>query len=259
MTVQTTRDVADIVPITFATDAEQVAVATYGALLDLLDGLAPEDWAAQTECPAWTVSDMVGHLIGAARANASLRELLRQQLWAMRHKDAFDGNDLDAMNALQVRTNADLTPEQRVEALRDAAPAAVRGRMRFPRPLRGIRVPVAPSGSTAEGMPRSLSMGHLMGVIYTRDAWLHRVDIARATGRDLVLDPALDGRIVEDVVAEWAARHRQPFTLTLTGPAGGMYVQGSGGAVLALDAVEFCRVVSGRAPGEGLLATRVLF
>jgi hypothetical protein len=31
------------------------------------------------------------------------------------------------------------------------------------------------------------------------------------------------------------------------------------GDELALDAVEFCRTVSGRATGSGLLATRVIF
>lgn len=259
MTLQTTRSVADITPITLATDAREVALATYRKLVDLLEDLQPQDWDAQTECPAWTVSDMVGHLIGAARANASVRELLRQQFWALRHKNEYDGSDLDAMNALQVRASADLSPEQRVQTLRAAVPAAVNGRMRFPRPLRRIRVPVAQTGSMADGMPTSLSLGHMMDVIYTRDAWLHRVDIARATGRDLHLDAEVDGRIVEDVVREWGMRHGRPFHLTLTGPAGGEFRQSTGGPSVELDAVEFCRIVSGRAPGEGLLATRVLF
>jgi hypothetical protein len=67
---------------------------------------------------------------------------------------------------------------------------------------------------------------------------------------------------VADIVAEWAGRHRQPCELTLTGPAGGTWTfDGTGGdpAVLELDAVEFCRVLSGRGTGDGLLATRVPF
>lgn len=258
MTAATIRSAADITPITFATDAQQVALAAYDKLLDLLERLEPQDWSARTECPDWDVADMVGHLIGAARANASLRQLLRQQTWALRHKRDFDGNDLDAMNALQVRDHAGLGPDERVARLRAAAPAAVRGRMRLFRPLRRIRVPIAPAGSTAAGMPASLSLGHLMEVVYTRDVWLHRVDIARATGRALDLD-ATDARVVEDVVAEWAARHGQAFELALTGPAGGAFRQGQGGPSLQLDAVEFCRILSGRQPGEGLLAVRVLF
>ncbi len=68
-----------------------------------------------------------------------------------------------------------------------------------------------------------------------------------------------DGVIVADVVAEWATRHRQPFTLHLTGPAGGTWVSGEGGPLIETDAVEFCRVLSGRGHGDGLLATQVPF
>lgn len=259
MTVDTARNVADIPRITKATDAREVALGVYEKTLALLERLEPRHWGARTDCPDWDVADMVGHLIGAARANASIREVVRQQVWALRHKAEFDGNDLDAMNALQVRDHADLSPGQRIETLRRLYPAAVAGRMRFPRPLRPLRFSVAQSGSTADGMPTSVTLGHLIDVIYTRDVWLHRVDIARATGQALDLDGGVDARIVEDVVAEWASRHGKPFALTLSGPAGGVFRQGDGGPVIELDAIEFCRVVSGRAPAQGLLATRVLF
>lgn len=259
MTVHTVRNVEDITPITFATDAREVALAVYDRLFALLEQLEPEDWSAATDCGEWDVADVVRHLVGAARANASVREVVRQQVWATRHKKAFDGNDLDAMNALQVRDHAALAPSELLETLRRLAPAAVRGRMRFPRPLRRVRGPVAPGGSTAAGMPTSLTLGHLMEVIYTRDLWMHRVDIARATGRELEVDAECDGRIVEDVVAEWARYHGQPFHLVLNGAAGGEFTQGDGGPTLEHDAVEFCRILSGRAPAEGLLAHRVLF
>jgi hypothetical protein len=98
-----------------------------------------------------------------------------------------------------------------------------------------------------------------MDVIYNRDAWMHRVDVSRAIGREMVLTPEHDGRLVADVVSEWARRHKQPFTLTLTGPAGGAYVAMHGGETLELDAVEFCRILSGRAKGSGLLSTEVPF
>jgi len=74
-----------------------------------------------------------------------------------------------------------------------------------------------------------------------------------------VVTPDHDARIIADVVAEWARRHGQPFTLTLTGPAGGSYVAGDGGEHIELDAVEFCRILSGRATGAGLLSTEVPF
>ena len=88
---------------------------------------------------------------------------------------------------------------------------------------------------------------------------MHRVDIARATGREIVLTPEHDGRIIADVVAEWARRHGQPFTLTLTGPAGGAFVAGDGGDPITIDAVEFCRILAGRADGAGLLTQEVPF
>lgn len=67
------------------------------------------------------------------------------------------------------------------------------------------------------------------------------------------------GRIVSDVLREWSDRHGKPFTLTLTGRAGGAYVAGDGGEHIELDAVEFCGILSGRAQGTGLLSTEVPF
>ncbi|MGN6780698.1 MAG: hypothetical protein ACTHJH_04285, partial [Marmoricola sp.] len=89
--------------------------------------------------------------------------------------------------------------------------------------------------------------------------WMHRMDLARATGRDPVLTPEHDGAIVADVVAEWAARHGTAYGLTLGGPAGGTWSSGVGGEEIELDAVDFCRVLSGRGAGSGLLATQVPF
>jgi hypothetical protein len=90
---------------------------------------------------------------------------------------------------------------------------------------------------------------------------MHRIDVARATDRELELTPDHDGRIVADVVREWARRHHTPFTLTLTltGPAGGTYVSGVDGEHLTIDAIEFCRTLSGRATGTGLLTREVPF
>ena len=105
--------IMEIRPISRESDAKEVALASYDDLLDLIDSLADEDWRIPTECPGWTVEDMVGHLIGAAKANASKREMLRQQLWGYRHSRDFDGNPLDAANALQVRHHADLTATER--------------------------------------------------------------------------------------------------------------------------------------------------
>jgi hypothetical protein len=91
---------------------------------------------------------------------------------------------------------------------------------------------------------------------------MHRVDAAHALGRPLGLTADHDGRIIADVVAEWARRHGQPFVLELTGPAGGTYTHRPDrpdAEHLSLDAVEFCRTLAGRALRAGLLATVVPF
>jgi uncharacterized protein (TIGR03083 family) len=272
MDLDTTRTVEDLRLITRDHDARAVALAAYERLLGVLEGLAPEDWQRDTECTGWDVAAMVGHVIGASAGCASVRELVRQQVWGTRHARDFGGNALDATNDLQVRDHAALSHEERLAALRDLAPAAVRGRLRLPGPLRRVRLPLDQGGSTAPGMPSHLVLGHLMDVIYTRDTWLHAIDISRATGRPFVPDHDVDRRIVEDVVAEWAARHGQPVALHLTGPAGGRFATREPGPELSVDAIEFCRILSGRAeptdalpagqaptPATELLATRVLF
>lgn len=222
----------------------------YRRLDTLLRSLSDEDWSRQTDCTEWDVRAMVAHLVGAAASNASVREMLRQAR-AARRVDR-DGDLVDKVNDVQVRERADRTPEQLVADLADLAPRAVRGRRRVPRPLRAVPLPFGPPLGTRP-------LGYLTGCIYTRDAWMHRVDISRVTGRELVLTADHDGRIVADVVAEWADRHGAPYRLRLTGPAGGTWERGTGGETLELDAVEMMRVVSGRAPGSGLLATTVPF
>ena len=101
--------------------------------------------------------------------------------------------------------------------------------------------------------------GFLVDTIFTRDTWMHRLDISRATGRDMEVSAAHDGRLVANVVSDWSHRHGQPFTLVLRGAAGGRWHAGDGGALLELDALDFCWILAGRAPGHGLLTTLVPF
>ncbi len=88
--------------------------------------------------------------------------------------------------------------------------------------------------------PTCSSSGFLLDIVLTRDPWMHRVDITRATKAQQVLTAEHDGVLVADVVEEWATRHARPCTLTLTGPVGGQWSAGSGGPNIELDAVEFC-------------------
>jgi hypothetical protein len=170
---------------------------------------------------------------------------------------------VDAVSAVQVEDRRDLTPAQILTRFDAAAPRALRWRRRFGGVLGLVPFPV---GAPVHERWR---LRYLVRVIYTRDTWMHRIDVCRATGHAPVLTPEHDGSIVADVVAEWAARHGRPFRLVLEGPAGGEFTSpaatdGAPGGEVAppqvhLDAVEFARTVSGRRPGEGLLATLVPF
>lgn len=232
--------------------AVRLAVTEYGRFLDLLRSLSPEDWTRPTDCPAWDVREIAAHCLGMAEMAASVRENLRQNREAGRRGGVL----IDALTGLQVEERRDMTPEQIVAAYADAGPRAARGRRRVPAPVRALPMPGA---QTVGGRPERWTFGFLVDTILTRDPWMHRIDIARATGRDPVLTRDHDGVIVDDVVQEWAGRHGSPCTLTLTGPAGGRWTFGSGGTELQLDAVAFCRTLSGRAPGDGLLAVEVPF
>ena len=161
---------------------------------------------------------------------------------------------VDAMTALQVRERAGLSTEELISRTAAAGPRAARARARVP-----VLLGWAPMKEEVGGLPETWRVGYLLEVILTRDVWMHRVDLARATGHEMVLDADHDGRLVADVVAEWARRHQQPFELQLEGPAGGVYTSGHGGEQLRLDAVEFCRILSGRTSGDGLLRQPVPF
>jgi len=216
----------------------------------LLAALDDGDWQRRTDCAEWDVRELIAHLVGNAEMSASMREMARQQKLGKRLRP--DATGIDGMTAVQVQERAGVPPERLVRDLADVAVRAVRARGRIPAPVRAVPVPFGPPLGTKP-------LGYLMDRIYTRDAWMHRVDLARATGQPLELTPEHDGRIVADVVAEWARAHGQPYSLTLTGPAGGTFGRSTDGEAITLDAVEFCRILSGRGTGSGLLAHQIPF
>lgn len=221
--------------------AMRLAADEYRRHLDQLRSLDPGDWTRPTDCPAWDVRAIAAHCLGMAEMAASVRESRRQT----RAAAARGGSFIDALTGLQVEERASLTPQQIVARYAAAAPAAVRGRRRTPWFLRRRPLPVP---QRVGAVTETWTLGFLVDAVLTRDVWMHRIDTARATGRPPVLTADHDGVLVADVVAEWARRHAAPCSLRLTGPAGGQWSFGAGGPALELDAVEFCRVLSGRSP-----------
>ena len=245
-------DVVDIPPLEHD-EGMEVAAVEYDRLLELVDRLTPDDWARETGCPGWDVRDMVSHLLGFMKANADPAEAGRQAAVATRDAQERGILRLDAQTALHVREHAHLTPADLAAEVHEWAGRALAGRTATPAEVR--------RSTLSTGLPGEAdwTYAYLIDVVFTRDAWMHRVDICRATGRPFQLTPEHDGRIVADVVADWGRRHGQPFTLRHDGPAGASVVAGRAGPEIRLDAVEFCRILSGRGPADGLLGTPVPF
>jgi uncharacterized protein (TIGR03083 family) len=232
--------------------AMRLAATEYQRLLHVLRSLTPADWTKPTDCPSWDVRAMTTHALGMVEMAASPREQSRQVKAARRRGGLF----IDALTALQVEERAIMRPPQIIDRFAARAPKAVRARRLTPAVIRRRRLP---DMQTVGGREEPWTIGYLLDVILTRDPWMHRTDIVRATGAEHVLTADHDALIVADVVAEWARRHGQPYALSLRGPAGGGWTSGAGGPRIELDAVEFCRVLSGRGAAGGLLATQVPF
>jgi uncharacterized protein (TIGR03083 family) len=220
--------------------AMRLAADEYTRFLDLLRSLDDDDWSRPTECPPWDVRAVAGHTVGMALMATGPKETLRQQAKVMRR----GGVPLDTLTAIQVEEHRDLTTSELVDRLAEVGPRAARGRRRTPALVR--RLPLPQKQDVGGGTERWTN-GFLLDTILTRDPWMHRMDIARATGRPPTLTPDHDGVIVADAVAEWAGRHGRPYDLVLDGPAGGHFTGGDGPRdEIRLDAVDFCRLLSGR-------------
>jgi len=241
--------------------AMRLAAQEYDRVRDHLGSLPVAAWERPSGCAGWDVRELAAHVLGMATMASSVREQVRQNVKAARAGGVF----IDALTRLQVAERRQLTPQQIMDKLTEITPRAVRGRQKTPAFLRGRAMPVAqPVGGKPDSPTERWTFGYLTDTILTRDPWMHRTDLAGATGTPLVLTAEHDGVLVADVVAEWAGRHGQPCQLTLTGPAGGSWTWGSGGPTLELDAVGFCRLLSGRdwvdgVRPQGLLGVEVPF
>ena len=249
----TTTTAVDQIPALDHNQAMILAAAEYQQVFAVLNGLTERDWTRPTDCPDWNVRALAGHMLGMFELLADPAEAQRQAALTADAAANSGANALDELTALQVREHAHLTVAELGPALRDAARAALAARQGTTAQQRAAPYPTLIPGESG------WTVGYLLDIIHTRDPWMHRIDIHRATGTDLTLSADHDGRIVSNVVADWAQRHQQSFELNLTGPAGGSYRCGESGPALSLDAIEFCRILSGRAPGGGLLATTVPF
>jgi uncharacterized protein (TIGR03083 family) len=230
-------------------EAMRITAVENDKFLAQLQSFEASDWTKPTDCALWDVHAVAAHLVGSAASQASPVEFVRQ-VRKGRPFMAELGSPYwwDGMNQLQVIERQGHSANELITEWSNVSAKALRARTKMPRAIanrRFLNLP-APVGRQP--------LAYLFDIGFTRDLWMHRVDLAQATGRPMDVDADHDGRIMADIVAEWAGTHGEPFTLMLGGPAGGTYCSGTNGEHVEIDAVEFGRTLAGRVHGTGVLA-----
>ena len=192
-------DVQDLRPIA-RPESVTLARTENERMVALLRSLTPDDWARPTDCPAWDVRAMAGHVLGMTETFTGVARFVATMVAGQRA--AGDGPAIDGITAVQVKANA--RPVHRRAGRPDGGGRATAGPLARPAPADAGH---PETEELPEGGTERWRLGFVLDTILTRDTWMHRVDIARATGRPLELTAEHDGRIVADVVREWADRH----------------------------------------------------
>ncbi|MGZ3627208.1 MAG: maleylpyruvate isomerase N-terminal domain-containing protein, partial [Ktedonobacteraceae bacterium] len=199
----------------------------------------------------WNVRQMLAHVTGAAASYARWSEFKRQNSFKAQRPYRVSGlSFLDSLNQIQVNDRASTTPAALIDELQTVGPRAIATRARLPLLLRAIRVPLPALGI--------VPIGYLTDLIYTRDMWMHRLDLCRATQREMVMTPEHDGRIVSlvmrDVEKKLAAILRtKSIAYHLSGRVSGTWQLGAKvppTATLQLDVLDFNLLASGRLTPE---------
>jgi len=186
------------------------------------------------------VRDIVSHVIGSMDEAVHLRVLLRHVLAARRRYPSM--NALDGTNGVQIDDRRNRSEQQLIDELVRLAPRAVRARRRVPGLVRRTK---PPSGFA---MPPDYTFGHVLDVVIVRDVWMHRIDIARACGREFTsieTDAEVVAQVVRDLARHWTG---SALLLELTGARGGRWLIGEGEPVATarIDTAAYGRLLSGR-------------
>lgn len=248
MNSTTPVDATSITPIGHD-EAMEITAVENRKFGELLRSLTTEQWDTPTACTRWDVRAMAAHLIGSAASQASPREFLRQKRAGRPIcKELNSPFWWDGMNELQVRERVSLTTDELIEEWAAASDKALKARSKLPRPIARLKLLNLPTPVGRQPLSYLFDMG------FTRDVWAHRIDICHAISVEPDHDAKHDGRILADIVAEWAATHEDAFTLTLDGPAGGTFIRGTAtDEDVHIGVVDFVRILAERTQGVGVL------
>jgi uncharacterized protein (TIGR03083 family) len=232
-------------------EAQAMATLELERFLALVTSLSEDAWEKPTACPRWNVQQMLAHVTGAAASYASFAEFTRQNSFKVQRPYRVSGlSYLDSLNQIQVNDRAAAPPAALIDELRTVGPRAIATRARLPVLLRSLRMPLPALGL--------VPVGYLTDLIYTRDMWMHRLDLCRATGREMVMTPEHDGRIVSLVMRDVAKKltatlRKTSMVYHLSGGVDGTWQLGAKvppATTLHLDVVDFNLLASGRLTPE---------
>ena len=219
-------------------EALRLAESQMSALENELHRLDPEDWDAPTDCDRWSVHDIVAHIVGWAESMTSPKAFMAQSKLTRTMRKELD-DKLDAQNEAQVVARRDMSPEELIEAWSNASPKFLAVRRRVGRLAKPLPLYIPAIGLT--------TVRFLLAQIFMRDHFMHRIDISRATKKEMTLGEP-ERRIVADVVRHWVRNSKADARLELDGEAGGVFIAGTGSRVtIKGDALDFCRLMCGRA------------
>lgn len=242
------------IPYVTAQEAYTLLTNEFEHFNQLLDKLSAEDWEKPTACTAWTVKDVLAHQAGGYASGTGYREMIRQ--YSAKKKPGQLPED--AVNDLQVGERRGKSPAEIFAELRQVAPKAMRNWAQGFKLVKWVSIPHPVSGR--------LRLRHLMWVIHSRDTWMHRLDICRATGKHFEQTAEHDGRIaalvMRDVALQLADKLAgKAIVFELSGVPGGIWKVGDGEEVarMRMDALDFNVFVSGRfSYEEGLSRAELL-
>jgi uncharacterized protein (TIGR03083 family) len=168
-------------PQTDPDHAQAVAHAEGRATLELLGALGSDDWTRPTDCTEWDVRSLVAHLVAQCQDRIHLASMARRELLGRRRYP--DKAPVDAYMAVGVDDHRAASGPSWSSASRGCGPA-----------------PPGPD------QPR-WRLDYALDVIYSRDLWRHRIDLARAGGRPFVLgdhDRQIVAQVVRDLGRGWS-------------------------------------------------------
>jgi uncharacterized protein (TIGR03083 family) len=141
--------------------------ATWAAIADLCQGLRPEEWELDTDCPGWSVRDQIAHLIGTESV------LLGRPAPAPAPEAPHIKNPIGGMNEAWVETFRDRPGPEVAAAFREVTDL----RLDALRAMSEEEMDAETIGPVGPQPYRELLQIRLM------DCWVHEQDVRRATGR----------------------------------------------------------------------------